>query len=186
MPAKTKITKEDIIQAAVASVREKGESSINARSIAAALNCSTQPIFSNFASMQDLRIAVVERADKLCEEYMKREVELAVYPTYKAMGMAYIRFAKEEKRLFQLLYMRDRSEEVIPNETAQTVNVVNVIRNATGLDEDLAKLFQLEMWAYVHGVASMYATGFLNLEWDLVSKMLTDAYLGLRKQYGME
>ena len=150
MPAKTKITKEDVIQAAVACVRENGENSINARAIATMLNSSTQPIFSNFATMQDLRTAVVERADMLCEEYMKREVELAVYPTYKAMGMAYIRFAKEEKQLFQLLYMRNRSNENIPSETPQTINVVNVIRNATGLDNDKAKLFQLEMWAFVH------------------------------------
>ena len=32
------------------------------------------------------------------------------YPPYKASGMAYIRFAKEEKELFKLLFMRDRSD----------------------------------------------------------------------------
>ena len=42
------------------------------------------------------------------------------------------------------------------------------------------------MWAYVHGIATMFATGFLNLEWELVSRMLTDAYLGLQKQYKKE
>ena len=44
----------------------------------------------------------------------------------------------------------------------------------------------LEMWAYVHGIATMFATGFLDLDWELVSRMLTDSYQGLRKQYGME
>ena len=186
MPPKVKVTKEDIITVAVEIVRDGGASSINARTLAAVLNCSTQPVFSNFATMDELRLAVVERADLLCQKYMSREIERGEYPAYKASGMAYIRFAKEEKELFKLLYMRDRSEEVIPETTKQTDQMENIIHAQTGLGGVDAKLFHLEMWAYVHGIATMFATGFLDLEWELVSKMLTDSYQGLRKQYGME
>ena len=38
-----------------------------------------------------------------CQEYMQREVESGEFPAYKANGMAYIRYAKEEKELFKLL-----------------------------------------------------------------------------------
>ena len=38
-------------QTAVDLIRKSGEDSVNARSIATALNCSTQPIFSNFSSI---------------------------------------------------------------------------------------------------------------------------------------
>ena len=31
-----------------------------------------------------------------------------------------------------------------------------------------------------------YATSYLNLDWELVSKMITDVYQGLRHRYGME
>ena len=65
------------------------------------------------------------------------------------------------------------------------INLVIVQKN-TGMDEQSSKLFHLEMWAFVHGIATMFATGFLDLDWELVSRMLSDAYLGLRKQYGME
>ena len=51
---------------------------------------------------------------------------------------------------------------------------------------DKMKLFHLEMWVYVHGIATMFATGFLDLEWDLISKMMSDCYQGLKKQYGLE
>ena len=51
MPPKIKITKEEIIKTALELVRTSGEQSINARTVAGALNCSTQPIFSNFSSM---------------------------------------------------------------------------------------------------------------------------------------
>ena len=186
MPPKVKVTKEDIIHTAVTIVRNSGAQAINARTVAAALNCSTQPVFSNFAAMEELRLAVVEQADCLCQAYMRREMESRKYPAYKASGMAYIRFAKEEKELFKLLYMRDRSGEVIPEEAGLTGEMQTMVQNNTGLDETDAKLFHLEMWAYVHGIATMFATGFLDLEWELVSRMLTDAYQGLRKQYQME
>ena len=54
MAPKVKITKQDIIDKALEIVRESGDSGINARSIAAALGCSTQPIFSNFNSMEEM------------------------------------------------------------------------------------------------------------------------------------
>ncbi len=186
MPPKVKITREDIINAAVDIVRKNGAQAINARNVAAMLKCSTQPVFSNFATMGELRLAVVERADILCQEYIKREAESGEFPIYKASGMAYIRFAKEEKELFKLLYMRDRSEEMIPEATEIGDEMETIVHNNTGLDGMDVKLFHLEMWAYVHGIATMFATGFLDLDWELVSKMLTDAYQGMRKQYGME
>ncbi len=186
MPPKVKVTKEDIVNAAVDIVRNSGAVAINARMVASVLNCSTQPVFSNFATMDELRLAVVEKADMLCQEYIRREMEKGKYPIYKASGMAYIRFAKEEKELFKLLYMRDRSGESIPKKAELADEMESIVHENTGLHGTDAQLFHLEMWAYVHGIATMFATGFLALDWDLVSKMLTDSYLGLRKQYELE
>ena len=100
--------------------------------------------------------------------------------------MAYIRFAKEEKELFKLLYMRDRSGEVIPESTDLSDEMESIVHKQTGLSGLDVKLFHLEMWALVHGIAVMFATGYVELDPELVSKMLTDSYQGLRKQYGME
>ena len=185
MPPKVKVTKEDIIAAAVELVRKNGADALGARAVAAALNCSTQPVFSNFSAMEQLRLAVVQEADRLCNRYIAQETERGQYPAYKASGMAYIRFAKEEKELFKLLYMRNRSKEDAASDE-MTDQMKATVTQATGLEGQGANLFHLEMWAYVHGIAAMFATGFLDLDWDLVSKMLTDAYQGLRKQYGLE
>lgn len=183
MPPRVKVTKTDIINAAVDIVRNRGAQAINARTIALVLDCSTQPIFSNFATMNELRIAVIEKADALCQEYIQREVESGSFPAYKASGMAYIRFAKEEKELFKLLYMRDRSGEAISQGSELTDKMEFLVHNNTGLDGTDAKLFHLEMWAYVHGIATMLATNYLELDTELISKMLTDAYQGLKKRY---
>lgn len=186
MAPRVKITKEDIIEAAIELVRQRGALALNARNLATTLNCSTQPIFSNFSSMEELRMVVIEQADWMCNQYIKREVESGGYPSYKASGMAYIRFAKEERELFKLLYMRDRSAEVVPKEMELGDEMKSLLHDNTGLTGAEAEFFHLEMWAFVHGIATMFATGFLNLDWELVSKMLTDAYLGVKTQFGME
>ena len=58
-----------------------------------------------------------------------------------------------------------------------------MIMEANEVNRETASLMHLEMWTFVHGIASMLATSFLNLEWELVSNMLTDAYLGIRKHH---
>ena len=188
MAPKVKITKDDIINTAVEIVRKNGAEAINARNVAAALGCSTQPVFSNFSSMDELKLAVIHKADGLCQKYIRNECEKGEYPFYKASGMAYIRFAKEEKELFKLLYMRDRSKELGSDSVDSPLNdsMISLVQGNTGLDDRDASLFHLEMWAVVHGIATMLATGFLELDFELISKILTDSYLGMRKQYGME
>ena len=104
------------------------------------------------------------------------------FPPYKASGIAYIRFAKEEKELFKLLFMRDRSNEKIKG-TAEGEDIIALIQKNTGLDKEQAFMFHLEMWVYVHGIAVMIATSYLEWDWDMISRMLTDAYNGLKITY---
>ena len=99
--------------------------------------------------------------------------------------MAYIKFAIEQKALFKFLYMRSRSNKIDSKSLLDNM-MENIVHSSTGLSGDKAKLFHLEMWAYVHGIASMFATDYLNLDMELVSIMLSDAYLGMRKHYGLE
>lgn len=186
MPPKVKITKESIIDAAIGIVKNSGVESLNARNIAAVLECSTQPIFSNFETMEDLKFAVAENANELYKEYIKNEVSKGEYPEYKASGIAYIRFAKEQKELFKLLFMCDRQDRTIPKDSENFIDMAEILQNKVGLHKDSATLFHLEMWVYVHGIATMFATDFLDLEWELISKMMSDCYQGLKKQYGLE
>ena len=186
MPPQMKVTKEDIIKASVEIVRREGDRGLNARSIALSLGTSTQPIFSNFINMSELRYAVVGVAEEICGEYISRETASGKYPPYKASGMAYIRFAKEEKELFNLLYMRDRAQESIPIGMKLNDDMNELVKNNTPLREDKAGLFHFEMWMFVHGIASAVTTGYIEFDEELVSKILTDAYQGLRLRFEKE
>jgi len=178
MPPKVKVTGEDIVNAAVETVRESGAQALNARTVAARLNCSTQPVFSNFATMEELQSAVIRSAYSRYLGFIKKEVEGGKYPRYKAFGMAYVRFAQEEKELFKLLFMRDRKgEDLSPSPDFK--EAVEMMMQAHGMAEEKASLMHLELWTCVHGIGTMLATSFLPLDWELISSMITDLYRGL-------
>ena len=182
MPPKVKVTKENIVKCAVDLTRKSGEQSINARALATALNCSTQPIFSNFNAMDDLKNAVIESAYKLFLEFIKAEVESEKYPQYKAFGMAYIRFAREETELFKLLFMRNRTgEDISPSPDYE--QSIKLIMHANSMSREKAELMHLEMWTCVHGIATMLATSYLTLDEELISNMISDVYQGVRARY---
>lgn len=181
MPPKIKTTKEDIINVALELVRTSGKDSLNARSIAALLDCSTQPVFSNFSSMKELVRDTAIAAYKVYLDFIEREIKEKKYPEYKAMGIAYIRFANEEKELFKFLFMRDRTKENTSNTPSDFDKSIELIMKANNLSREDAQLMHLEIWSCVHGIATMAATSFLSFSEEIVSTMLSDVYQGIRK-----
>ena len=185
MPPKVKVTEKDVTRSAIELCRQGGSDKINARGIAAYLGCSTQPIFSNFENMESLNDKVRESAYELYLDFLKAEADSEKYPRYKAYGMAYIRFAKEEKELFKLLFMCDRSNKSSPTPPDFSESV-EIIMEKNGLDRERAERMHLEMWAFVHGIAVMLATSFLELSWECISDMLTNVYQGTRAYHTKE
>lgn len=183
MPPKTKITKEEILSAALALVREGGIGALNARAVAKRLNCSTQPVFSCYASMEELKAAVMEAANGIYWRYLDEGMKTPGTPPYKSSGMAYIRFAKEERELFRLLFMRDRSGEKIDDGKEELDSIIRLIAKGTGLDYDTAYEFHLTMWVFVHGIATMVVTAYVDWDWDTISRMISDAYQGVLHRY---
>lgn len=124
MPPKTSVTREKIVEAAVDFVRKNGADQLNARALAKALSCSTQPLFYQFESMQEIRQAVIVRAKEIYVCFLQREMQRTDEPAYKLSGLGYIRFAKEEKELFKLLFMRERETGAPPEEDEFTDRLV--------------------------------------------------------------
>lgn len=180
---KVKIGREEIIDAALSLLREKGIQGVNARSVAKKIGCSTQPIFSNFSSMEALKDALIARGMEIYLGYLQNEMEEGKYPAYKASGMGYIRLAREEKQLFTLLFMRDRRAEGMSQEDASMQMIYTILQQTLGISLEQAKLFHLEMWVFVHGIASMIATGYLDWDEEMVSRVMTDIYQGLRMRF---
>lgn len=183
MPRSFMFTKEEVLKAALDLTREKGFAAVSARSLGEKLGTSSRPIFSHFENMADVQNAIIEAANGVYRTYLKEDMEEGKYPPYKASGMAYIRFAREEKELFKLLYMREREDED-KNMLSEEANMLTeLICRQVNISREKALLFYLEMWAYVHGIATMIATGFYDWSEELASSTLTDMYEGLKYKY---
>ena len=182
MPPKCRFTREEIIQAALDLTAEKGVGALTARGLAQRLGSSAKPIFGLFANMEEVQQEVVKAANLRYQEYLRQDMSAGRYPPYKASGMAYIRFAREQKELFKLLFMRDRThEEKAAGDELEVL--LGLIQKNMGLSRDDAYRFHLEMWIYVHGIATMIATAYLEWDMDFISAALTDAYQGLRLRF---
>lgn len=186
MPRKNMFTREQIVSSALELVREQGMEALTARGLGEKLGASSKPIFSWFRSMEQVQAAVMEAADQVYQTYLKSGMQEGKYPPFKAAGMAYIRFAKEEKQLFRLLFMRDRSHELHQEKEGAEVAALmtELVQKNAGLNEQSARMLYLENWIYVHGIASMIATGYLEFDEADISVMMTDVYRGLTLRAG--
>lgn len=183
MPPKFKFTRDEMTNAALNVTRKNGISGLTARALAAELGCSVKPIFGLFKNMEEVGQEVFIASDLLYQNYLREDMAKGKYSPYKASGMAYIRFAKEERELFKLLFMRDRSREKIEENKEEIRPLMQLIQQNLGISEDEAYLFHLEMWLYVHGIATMIATSYLDWDDEFISRVLTDAYMGLKYRY---
>ena len=183
MPPKVKFTREQIITAALNVTRKNGIVGLTARGLAAELGSSAKPIFGLFQNMEEVQKEVIAAANTLYQSYISRGMTEGKYPPYKASGIAYIQFAKEEKELFKLLFMRDRTGEKIEENREEIRPMLNIIMKNLGISEDEARVFHLELWLYVHGIATMIATNYLDWDIEFISNALTDAFEGLRYRY---
>ena len=183
MPPKFKFTRDEITNAALNVTRKNGISGLTTRALAAELGCSVKPIFGLFKNMEEVGQEVFIASDLLYQNYLREDMAKGKYSPYKASGMAYIRFAKEERELFKLLFMRDRSREKIEENKEEIRPLMQLIQQNLGISEDEAYLFHLEMWLYVHGIATMIATSYLDWDDEFISRVLTDAYMGLKYRY---
>lgn len=185
MPPVQKTGKEKIISAAFDIVRDEGMESLNARLIAKKLGISTQPIFSNFRNMDEVKMEVIKKASDLYFSMLGEEEKKGIYPPLKARGMGYIRFAEEEGNLFRLLFMNKRKPGVkFPSDDAS--KEIGLISGALAVPEDKAAGMHALLWFFVHGIASLIVTESLELSEAEISNALSEAYLGLMSRISDE
>lgn len=179
MPPKVKFTREEVIAAALEIVRSGGMAALTARTLASRLGSSPKPVFGLFENMQEVQDEVMRAAFDVYKGFLETEMARGKYPLYKASGMAYIDFARREKELFKLLFMRDRSAEQSRFQDDSIDGIIAIIMDKTGLSRERAAKFHQEMWLFVHGIATMIVTGYLDWDEEYVSGAVTDVFFGV-------
>lgn len=180
MPSKARITREMILEEAFRIAREEGADRITARSISKRLGCSTQPVLYHFASVEEIRRAVYEKADAYHSQWLMDGMEEDENPML-VIGMNYVRFAVEEQQLFRLLFQTDhlgsagvaelmQMEEMLP--------LLNVLNEEAGVPLDKAREIFQTLFVCAHGYASLYANNAMAFDTEALRKALTDVFDG--------
>ena len=164
MPAVRKVSKEQIIDAAVDVLRGDGFSAINARSVAKKLGCSTQPIYFSFRNMEELKAALTERAIQMHTQRGRDSLRIheGNDSRYSSYGMGFVKFAAEEKQLFRWLYLEGEQLGPYQNDVL-TSEVISVITEEFGYEEDVARRFHQDMVYFTYGLAILANTDHLHL-----------------------
>lgn len=159
MPPQINFTKDAILQEAFEIVRKEGQQALTARRIAQRLNCSTQPIYSAFASMKELTEAVRQKAVEFGEQYLLQE-ELQAYP-FLSIGLRYVRFAREERELFKMAYLSGNAMTKIQNAVPSFERFIERMKQEPVMrDLDDVRLLRMlqAMQIFTHGLVMLLLT----------------------------
>lgn len=175
MPPKKRIFKEDILEASISVIRKQSASSLTVRNIAAELQSSTQPIYSEFENLECLKKELYKYAS---EKYLRFH-----FTNYKELAIAFLTFAKKEKELFKFLYLRRRdSGEKLPDDINYTITVELLSKNLE-MDPQRAKDMHHWMQYYCYTMGVMIATDYRDLTAEEISHELTELYSIMLRHY---
>ena len=180
MPAKAKVTKEMIVDAAFAVAREAGAENINARTVSERLHCSTQPVMYHFATIEELKRTVYAKADCYHSEYLMN-LKSPQKGVMLGIGMNYIRFAIEEPHLFRFLFQSDYFSgatllELI--DADELTPVLSAMQKALNMSMEQTKKIFLTVFLFAHGYASIIANNAMKYDEDMINSQLDQAYRG--------
>lgn len=176
MPPKIKITKEMILNTVMDITRETGFETVNARSIANKLQCSTRPIFTCYENMDELKNEFLDFAYEYFEQYVADYCNSTNAASSLIHPLSYIDFASKETCLFKLLFINDMDLEMTePKDFYKEIDNEKRAKDFSetiGVELEHAKIIFLDLFLYSHGIAVLTATKKLLLDTHNAEKML--------------
>lgn len=186
MPPKAKITKQMVLNTVMKITRETGFETVNARSIASNLQCSTRPIFTCYENMDELKNDFLDFAYQYFEQYVDSYQSSANVAPALINPLSYIDFAREETQIFKLLFVNDmdldmRQAKDFYNEIDNEKRAIDFSK-ILGIEPEYAKVIFLDLFLYTHGIAVLTATKKINLDRNSAQQMLTNVLSAFIKQ----
>ena len=186
MPPKAKITKDMILHTVLDITRETGFETVNARSIAGKLQCSTRPIFTCYENMEELKKDFLDFADEYYLQYVSSFSSSEQIIPSLLLPLSYIEFAAEETHLFKLLFMNDMDLNMAEakdfyNE-ADNEKRAAAFSETIGVELERAKVIFLDLFLYTHGIAVLTAAKKISFDRNHAEKMLMNLLTALIHQ----
>ncbi|MBN2436560.1 MAG: TetR family transcriptional regulator [Spirochaetes bacterium] len=173
MPPLRQYTKTIILNAAFEQLRKDGMESLSARSIAKQLGSSTQPVYSAYKTMDDLKHDIRNKAREFNLNFLMQEG--STNDAFLNIGMQYLRFMQYERQLFKLLYLDgsdspDFVSAPFPDKLIEQMRKQNYLSQLN--NESLSRLLS-NMQIYTHGLATMIFSGLMPYDENHVCELLS-------------
>lgn len=181
MSKEVKITKDMILEVAFDIAREKGLEEVSNRSIAKRLECSIRPIYYQFNNSDELKKELYNKIEKYFYKYIMDNM-IDNIPYYRQVGINYIKFAREEKNFFKILFMSKSDylpEGFVSKSEDDFKEISKLIKMSTKLNDDDIKSFHIKMWMFTHGIATLLATDTILLTEEQISNLLSSQFQAL-------
>ena len=190
MARKVTIGRELILESALKMLIRDGYSSVNIKTIASEIGCSTQPIVWHFENMDGLRAALFDYARTYAAMSAMSATNNAV-EGFEAIGAAYVRMAINEPNLFKYLYLGEapfaQTHSVKDIATGEhNAEMIKKICDQTGLKRQQVICFIRNTIIYSHGIATLVATGMFTATEKEMMKMINNAADGFLLMEGAD
>ncbi len=159
MPRKITFTREEIINAAFEIVQKEGMVGISAPKIAAALDCSTAPVYTSFSNIEDVRQALLEKSLELLRTYTEKEYTANIFLN---IGVGLLEFAKDYGIIYRALFIEHGYyQDILEEVTAKNLERMKKEASLALLTEEDKRKILDKMTIYTHGLACCICAGKL-------------------------
>ncbi len=152
-------TRDYILNAAIEYVGHNGFENLSARSLAQFARCSIAPIYSSFASMEELKRQLLMKAKDLLLEYQQMTY---VEDPLLNLAHGYAAFATEHNRLFTALFTYSNEFKAVIDELfEEVIGKVNADPRFSSLTREQCREFCMQMWVLTHGYVTLFNANFV-------------------------
>ena len=154
----TSITREKMLEAAFNMLVRDGYATVNIKTLAAEIGCSTQPISWHFGSIQGLRkeLYIYARKHVWSDDLFIREGKSAI-DTFFEVGKNYINIACDQPNLFRFLNIDDLGEVRSTDESVLDLlfdsEMSKLFSHQYNVPEERMKATIRDIIIYTHGLA---------------------------------
>lgn len=185
MPRQTKLTQDEILDRLIQKIRTDGMQWISMRNAAAACGCSTQPIVSQFQTIQNLKDQLWKKADELQTEALMNIDPDSEEEILFQIGLNYVRFAQDEPQLFRLIFESGWARPAPLSEmisAAELEPVLLLFEEESGLNRSDTRILFTDLSMFLHGYASMIASGMFSLDETYLRESLELMFAALTEE----
>jgi AcrR family transcriptional regulator len=150
-----------LILAAERILEREGPQALSLRAVAREAGVSPAAPYHHFKDKSDLLNAIAEAGFQALGEAIKGAVAADTAAKMTTMGVAYVKFARENPALYRVMYDCSRDRDAMPDKTHNEGGGFHLVEQAmirAGIDPandvDL-KLWCISAWCSAHGVAEM-------------------------------